>query len=276
VLDLVARAFLGPGTNAVFAQHAFAVYWLATLACSAEPRIVPALPAEHPDMPYGHDLEALAAAVDAHTRVVFIANPNNPTGTWLAREPLRRFAAALPRHAILVIDEAYTEYVQEPGFPNALEWLDECPNLVVTRTFSKVYGLAGLRCGYAVSSPAIADLLNRVRHPFNVNQLALCAALAALDDHEFVTRSVQANAAGLRELRAGFTELGLSCMPSVANFLCVDTEREAQPVYEALLRLGVIVRPVANYQLPRHLRVTIGRPEDNQRVLDAFARVLSA
>ncbi|MDH3714110.1 MAG: histidinol-phosphate transaminase [Gammaproteobacteria bacterium] len=276
VLDLVARAFLLPGSNAVFSQHAFAVYWLSTMACSAEPKVVPALPATHPRMPYGHDLNGMLEAVDRHTRVIFIANPNNPTGTWLERAELQTFLNALPDHVVVVLDEAYTEYVDLEEFPDGMQWLGRYPQLIVTRTFSKIYGLAGARCGYAVCSGAIADLLNRVRHPFNVNKLAIGAALAALEDDEFVTRSAATNRAGLQRLQAAFAEMGLTTMPSVANFVCVDVGREAAPVFEALLRLGVIVRPVANYQLPGHLRVTVGRTQDNERVIDAFATVLNA
>jgi histidinol-phosphate aminotransferase len=276
VLDLVARAFLLPGNNAVFSQHAFAVYWLSTMACSAEPKVIPALPATHPQMPYGHNLAAMLEAVDRHTRVVFIANPNNPTGTWLVRDELLAFMDALPDHVVVVLDEAYTEYVDLEDFPDGTQWLDRYPQLIVTRTFSKIYGLAGVRCGYSVCSDTIADLLNRVRHPFNVNGVAIGAALAALEDDEFVARSAVANRAGLQRLRTGFSEMGLAAIPSVANFVCVDVGREAAPVYEALLRLGVIVRPVANYQLPDHLRVTVGREQDNDRVIDAFAAVLKA
>ncbi len=283
VLDLVARAFLVPGTNAVFSRHAFAVYPLATLACSAEPRAAAPLPADHPSMPYGHDPAALAAAIDDATRVVFIANPNNPTGTWLGEAALHDLLARLPTHVVVVLDEAYGEYARAleaaaggERWPDGLRWLDEFPNLVVTRTFSKIYGLAGLRCGCAVSSPAIADLLNRVRHPFNANSLALAAAGAALDDTGFVERSATANAEGLGVLAAGFARLGLGTIPSRGNFVCVDVGRDAEPVYQALLRDGVIVRPVANYGLPNHLRVTVGRSEDHARVIDAFARALAA
>jgi len=276
VLDLVARAFLLPGNNAVFSQHAFAVYWLSTMACSATPKVVPALSPTHPQMPYGHDLKGMLEAVDQHTRVIFIANPNNPTGTWLVRAELQAFLDALPDHVVVVLDEAYKEYVDLEDFPDGMQWLEKYPQLIVTRTFSKIYGLAGLRCGYAVCSEVIADLLNRVRHPFNVNKLAIGAALAALDDEEFVAHSAATNRAGLQRLGEAFAQMGLKTIPSVANFVCVDVGRDAAPVYEGLLRLGVIVRPVANYQLPNHLRVTVGRESDNERVIDAFAAVLKA
>lgn len=276
VLDMVARVFLGPGTNAVLSRHAFAVYPIATRAAGAEARVAPPLPADHPEAPYGHDLDAMAGAVDTATRLVFVANPNNPTGTWVAAESLERFLAGLPDHVIAVVDEAYFECVDAPAYPDTTAWLDRFANLVVTRTFSKVHGLAGLRCGYAVSAPAIAELLNRVRHPFNANAAALAAAEAALDDTAFLAESVRLNAEGRARLAAGFRELGLATIPSQANFVSVDVGREAAPVYEALLRRGVIVRPVGGYELPNHLRVSVGLPEENERMLAALAEVLAA
>lgn len=276
VLDMIARTFLGPGRNAVFSRHAFAVYPIATRAAGAEARVADAHAAGHPDAPYGHDLDAMAACMDADTRVVFIANPNNPTGTRVARDPLAAFLEALPDHVIAVVDEAYAEYVQEADHPDASEWLERYPNLVVTRTFSKIHGLAGLRCGYAVSSPAIAELLNRVRHPFNVNSTALAAAAAALDDDAFVTESVAMNRKGLAQLEEGLRALGLAPIPSVANFVSVDIGRPGVEVFEALLARGVIVRPVAGYELPNHLRITVGTAFENRRVLEALGEVLAA
>jgi len=275
VLDMVARAFLGPGRNAVFSRHAFAVYPIATRAAGAESRVAEPLAADHPDNPYGHDLHAMAAQVDDDTRVVFVANPNNPTGSWVDRATLRRFLEGLPGHVIAVVDEAYSEYVDEPEFPDATAWLPEFSNLVVTRTFSKIHGLAGLRCGYALSSPDIADLLNRVRHPFNVNSVALAAAAAALEDREFVAESVAVNRAGRERLATALREAGLAVIPSVANFVTVDVNQAAGPVYEGLLSRGVIVRPVGGYELPRHLRITVGTERENQRVLEALAEVLA-
>jgi len=275
VLDMIARTFLGPGRNAVFSRHAFAVYPISTRVAGAAARVAPACPADHPEAPYGHDLDAMAALVDADTRVVFIANPNNPTGTWVERAAVERFLETVPQHVIVVLDEAYSEYVREPEFPNGICWLSRFPNLVVTHTFSKIHGLAGLRCGYAISSPAMADLLNRVRHPFNVNSTALAAAEAALSDEAFIVESARINAEGLARLEAGFRELGLAPIPSVANFVSVDVGRPAGPVYEALLTEGVIVRPVGGYELPQHLRVTVGTETENARVLDALARVLA-
>jgi len=182
----------------------------------------------------------------------------------------------VPERVLVVLDEAYTEYVaDEIDFPDGAALLAEFPNLIVTRTFSKIYGLAGLRCGYALSSPDIADYLNRVRQPFNVNSVALAAATAALSDDDFVARSAAANRAGLSQLNAGLAELGLQVIPSVANFVTVDLGREAATVFDALLRKGVIVRPVANYGLPNHLRISVGLPEENERCLSALAEVLA-
>jgi histidinol-phosphate aminotransferase len=274
VLELVARAFLSPQSNAVFSEHAFAVYSIVTQAVGARSAVAPAHDGSNGPR-YGHDLQAMAQRVDESTRVVFIANPNNPTGTYLAKSELYGFLGDLPEHAIAVVDEAYIEYVEVADYPNCMEWLPDFPNLIVTRTFSKVYGLAGLRVGYAVSSPAIADFLNRVRQPFNVNSLALEAAKAALDDDDHLARSVTLNRDGLRFFSQAMTERGLSFIPSVGNFITVDLRTAAAPVYEALLRQGVIVRPVTNYGLPNHLRVTVGTEEENRIFLAALDRVLA-
>ncbi|TVS13025.1 MAG: histidinol-phosphate transaminase [Wenzhouxiangella sp.] len=273
VLVFLAQAFLQPGLEAVFSQYCFAVYPIACQMVGADMRVAPALAAES-GMPLGHDLRALYQCVGPDTRMVFIANPNNPTGTWLDGRRLKDFVGSLPPHTICVIDEAYTEYADPERLGNAAGWLGEFPNLVVTRTFSKAYGLAGLRVGYALSNPGLADLLNRVRPAFNVNSLALAAAGAALEDRAFIERSRQVNAEGMAQLTAGFEKLGLNVVPSAANFLLVGFDQDTAAINEELLRAGVIVRPVANYGLPRHLRITIGRPEQNQRLLDALGRIL--
>ncbi|MEN8128787.1 MAG: histidinol-phosphate transaminase [Pseudomonadota bacterium] len=273
VLDLIARAFLNSDREAVFSEHAFAVYPIVTQAVGAAANVVPALGAGHP-MAFGHDLEAMSSMINARTRVVFIANPNNPTGTWLEHDALRAFIDTLPSHTLVVVDEAYFEYVRVPGYPNTVDWLRHYPNLIVTRTFSKVYALAGLRIGYGISDPAIAEVLNRVRQPFNVNSLAQRAALAALNDEGHVLRSVELNLAGMERLRAAFDERQLRYIPSVGNFICVDMGRLALPVYQGLLSQGVIVRPVANYGFPNHLRITVGTQEQIQRLLQALDRVL--
>ncbi|MEA3291572.1 MAG: histidinol-phosphate transaminase [Pseudomonadota bacterium] len=270
VIDMVARSFLGPGRNAVYAQYCFAMYPIYTQACGAEGRTAPAYAPDHPWMAYGHDLESMAEAVDDDTRVVFVTNPNNPTGTWSTRGELEAFLQSVPRHVVVVLDEAYTEYVRDDEYPDGVALLPDYPNLVVTRTFSKIYGLAGLRVGYGVSSPELAGMINRVRHPFNVNSAALAAAEAALDDEDFLRRSVEVNRKGLVQLREGLEGMGLKVIPSVGNFITVDLGRSAEPVYDALLREGVIVRPIANYGMPDHLRITVGMVGQNERVLEAL------
>jgi histidinol-phosphate aminotransferase len=216
----------------------------------------------------------MRALVGPDTGVVWIANPNNPTGTHLTAAALKAFIAGLPADVICVVDEAYAEYVADPNYPDASQWLAEFPNLIVTRTFSKAYGLAALRVGYGLSHPDVADLLNRVRQPFNVDSFAQAAALAALADTEHLQRSVALNRDGLRQYQAGFAELGLDYIPSVGNFITVDLGREAAPVDKALLQEGVITRPVANYGLPNHLRISVGLPEENARCLAALKKVL--
>lgn len=267
LLELVARAFVTPDVEVMFSEHAFAVYPIVTQAVGATAVIVPAL---H----YGNDLNAMAARVSANTRVIFIANPNNPTGTLLPQAELAQFIAALPKHCLCVLDEAYFEYVSSQEI-NSLDWLTSNPNLIITRTFSKAYALAGLRVGYSLSSPEIADILNRVRQPFNNNALALAAAEAALSDDEHLQQTLAVNAQGMSDLTNGFKGLGLEWIPSAGNFVSVDLKRPGQPVYEALLRKGVIVRPVANYGMPNHLRISIGTQAENQLFLKAFADVLA-
>ncbi|WP_260293821.1 histidinol-phosphate transaminase [Sedimenticola hydrogenitrophicus] len=268
VLDMVARVFLAPGYESLFSQYAFAVYPISSQAVGATLNIVPA-------KDYGHDLEEMLNRVGEKTRVVWIANPNNPTGTWLNGEELEGFIAAVPANVIVVVDEAYIEYVDEPDYPDASQWLDKYPNLIVTRTFSKSYGLASLRVGYGLAHADITDLLNRVRQPFNVNSMALAAARAALEDQEFIRRSVELNRVGMRQMTESFTAMGLDYIPSVGNFVTVDVGRPAAEVDQGLLRTGCITRPVANYGLPNHLRITIGTESENSRVLAALKQVLA-
>lgn len=275
VLVIIAEAFLSPHSEAVYSQYTFAVYPIAVQATGATVRIAPANP-DGGAMPLGHDLAAMAQLINERTRVVFVANPNNPTGTWVDADALRGFIASVPEQTLVVIDEAYIEYVSEPNFPDASRWLAQFPNLIVTRTFSKAYGLAGLRVGYALSDPAVADMLNRVRQPFNVNSIALAAALAALDDAGHLQRSIETNRSGIAQVSAGCDALGVRHLPSAGNFVLVDCGRPAAPVYEAMLRQGVIVRPVSNYRLPNHLRITIGTRAQNERVLSALSRALEA
>ena len=274
VLELAARAFLTPEHEAVFSEHAFAVYPLVTQAIGATARVAKANPPDHA-MPYGHDLAAMHSSISDRTRIVFVANPNNPTGTWLKTAELEEFLSSVPESVIVVVDEAYGEYVEaEADCPNALRWHDRFPNLIVTRTFSKAYGLAGLRVGYAVSHPQIADLLNRVREPFNVNSLALVAAAAALDDVSHLERGRAINRAGMRQLQDACHQLGLNWLPSVGNFLCVEVDRPGREVFLELLKQGVIVRPVDNYGLPRFLRISIGTEAENARLIEVLNAVL--
>ena len=275
ILDMIARVFLCEGREAVFSQYAFAVYPIATQAVGATCKMANALPPEHDSMPYGHDLAAMKDLISDKTSVIFIANPNNPTGTWLDRQSLKDFMDYVSRDIIVVIDEAYFEYVDEAEYPDTLQWLADYPNLIVTRTFSKIYALAGLRVGYAVCNAEIADLLNRVRQPFNVNTPALMAATTALQDNAHVKICADINRAGLAFWKNACETRGLSYIPTVGNFITIDTGMTAQPLYDALLREGVIVRPVANYGLPNHLRITIGTAEQNQRCLTALDKVLA-
>jgi histidinol-phosphate aminotransferase len=262
VLEMVAAAYLRPGTKAVYAQHAFAVYPLATQARGAQGIVVPA-------REYGHDLPAMLAAIDTDTRVVFIANPNNPTGTFVAPDVMRAFLRSTPGSVVVVLDEAYQEYLPTELQADTVAWLEEFPNLVVTRTFSKIYGLAGLRLGYALAHPAVADLMNRVRQPFNANSVALAAAVPALSDSEFVRASRELNFRGMAVLTDGFKRLELPYIPSRGNFVTVRVGDGAE-IYRRLLRRGVIVRPVGAYGLPEHLRVTIGTDPENVRFLEAL------
>jgi histidinol-phosphate aminotransferase len=262
VLELVSMAFLAPGRSAVLSQHAFAVYPLATQARGARVIAVPA-------KSYGHDLEAMAKAVADDTYVLWIANPNNPTGTFAGPDELEALIRRVPERVIVVLDEAYNEYLPPNARTDTPKWLKRYPNLVLTRTFSKAYGLAGLRVGYALAHPSVADMMNRVRQPFNVNSLGLAAAVAALDDMEFVARSYAENLQGLRQLEEGAAKLGLEYIPSSGNFLTIRVGRAAD-VYKRLLRRGVIVRPVAGYELPEHLRVTVGTAEENDKFLAAL------
>ena len=273
VLDLVARAFLAPGRSAVFSQHAFAVYPIATVSAGADAIAARANDPGH-EQPYGHNLDAMAAAVTGNTRVVFVANPNNPTGTWLGGEALERFLHRVPDDVVVVLDEAYLEYARAgEGYADGTGWIDGHRNLVVTRTFSKSFGLAGLRAGYALSSPEVADLMNRVRHPFNLNSVAQAAAGAALDDTGHMERSVDLNARERERLRSALADRGLRTLPSAANFLCVEVGARAADVNEAFLRRGVILRPLAGYGLPRFLRLSIGTERENDRFLAALDEI---
>ena len=268
VLDMAARAFLAPGAEGIYSQHAFAVYPLAVQAAGATGIEVPA-------RRYGHDLEAMRRAVTAKTGVVFIANPNNPTGTMVSPRELEDFLSSMPREVLVVLDEAYYEYLPEEARSDSIGWLARYANLVVTRTFSKVYGLAGLRVGYAFAAPGVADLMNRVRQPFNVNGIALAAAAGALEDADFVARSFDLNRRGMRQVTEGLKRLGLDYIPSFGNFVTFGVGNAAR-VFQRLLEAGVIVRPLASYGMPGHLRVTIGLESENARFLDSLGKALAA
>ena len=266
LLEMAAGAFLAPGRAAVYSQHAFAVYPLATQARGATGIVVPA-------KNYAHDLAAMLAAITPETRVVFIANPNNPTGTFATGGEIGNFLARVRRDVAVVVDEAYTDYLPPNLRYDSVALLKKYPNFIVTRTFSKVYGLAGLRVGFGLMHPDVAELLNRVRQPFNVNSLALAAAAAALEDRKFVAKSTKMNRSGLAKLERALKTLGLETIPSCANFITFRVSR-ARTVYDRLLRQGVIVRPLAGYDMPDHLRVTVGTPKENGKFLKALTAAL--
>jgi histidinol-phosphate aminotransferase len=266
VLEFMARTFLRPGLEAIYSQHAFAVYPLVVKAIGAKGVEVPA-------KNFGHDLDAMRAAITPATRMIFIANPNNPTGTFLPAPALHAFIKSLPHNVLVVLDEAYTEYLPAEQKSHSIEWLNEFPNLVVSRTFSKAYGLAGLRVGFGLAHAELIAMMNRIRQPFNVNSLALAAAAAALNDDEFVQRSYALNQLGMVQLTLAFNRMGLDYIPSSGNFVSVKIGNAAD-VYQKLLCAGVIVRPIASYGMPEYLRVTVGLASQNEKFLSALAAAL--
>ena len=267
VLELAARVAISPATEGVFDAHCFVVYPAAVTAAHG-------VPIATPSRDWGHDLEEMRARITASTRIVFIANPNNPTGTWIHRDALLAFLEAVPPTVWVVLDEAYCEYVDRRDYPDGVRLQASFPNLVVTRTFSKIHGLAGLRIGYSVSSPEFADLMNRIRQPFNASSVAMAAAEAALEDDAFVAESKAINDAGMEQITGGLDALGIGYIPSLGNFVTMDCGRDAAPLYDALLAKGVIVRPLANYRMPHHLRVSIGLPQENAAFLAALRKVI--
>ncbi len=273
LLVLLAESFLTPQSSAVYSQYAFAIYGIAVQATGARANVAPAYTAAH-SMPLGHDLVAMHAAIDATTKLVYIANPNNPTGTWNNPEQLRPFLARVPPTVIVALDEAYFEYARRVDCPDGMDLINEYPNLVVLRTFSKAHALAGVRVGYAISHPEVADVLNRVRQPFNVGIPGLAGATASLQDESQARRAVQLVDSGLEQLAAALPRLGLKPHPTAGNFVLVDVGGNSQIIYERLLRLGVIVRPVGGYGLPRCLRITIGTADQNERLIAALATAL--
>ncbi len=269
ILELAARALVQPGESVVYAQYSFAVYPLATQAVGARAIVVPA-------KDFGHDLDAMAAAIAPDTKLVFIANPNNPTGTFVDGAQIAAFMKQVPAQVVVVLDEAYTEYLPADKRYDALAWVREYPNLIVSRTFSKAYGLAGLRVGFGIAQPALTDLLNRIRQPFNVNSLAQAAAVAALGDEAYLQKSAAVNAEGYAQLTAAFAQMGIEYVPSFGNFVLFragSDDGAGARVNLALLKRGIIVRPVGNYGLPQWLRVSIGLPQENAAFLDALKAV---
>ncbi|MBI5598987.1 MAG: histidinol-phosphate transaminase [Deltaproteobacteria bacterium] len=265
IIELLVRTFLKKGEEAVMGEPSFAVYPLAVQAAGGVAVRVPL-------KDFTMDLKAMARRITPKTRLVFIANPNNPTGTIVKEAELRRFLDRTPENVIVCIDEAYCEFVTSAEFPDSLAYLKEGRAVIVLRTFSKVYGLAGLRVGYGVSHPAVIAYLDRVRQPFNVNSLAQAAATAALDDVEHVKRVRENNIQGLSYLFGEFSKMGYACVPTEANFFLVKVG-DGEAVYKALLKEGVIVRPLKNYGLPEHIRVTVGTQTENRRFMDAFMMI---
>jgi len=271
ILEIAAHAFVQQGEAVVFSQYSFAVYALATQGVGARAIVVPAVK-------YGHDLDAMAAAIDPDTRLVYVANPNNPTGTFIGAEAIEAFLNKVPSNVVVVLDEAYNEYLAPEYQFESANWVRKYPNLVVSRTFSKAYGLAGLRVGFAIAQPAVTDLMNRIRQPFNVNSLAQAAAIAALNDKEFLAKGAENNAQGYKQLTAAFDELGLEYVPSFGNFVLVrvgDDDGAGARVNLSLLQQGVIVRPVGAYGLPQWLRISIGLPQENAAFIEALKKTLA-
>ena len=266
ILELIARAILTPEHEVIFSEHAFAVYPLVTQAIGARAAAVPAID-------YGHDLAGFRQAITDRTRLMFIANPNNPTGTWLTAADLRSFVSSVPDKIVIVVDEAYFDYVLEDDYPDCVKWIADHPNLLVTRTFSKAYGLAGMRVGYGIAHRDLTDLMNRVRQPFNVNSLAMAMAAVALHDREHIVNSIRVNQLGMQQLVNAFKRMHFAWIPSAGNFVCVDVQQPGREIFNKLLRQGVIVRPVDNYGMPDHIRITIGLQEENDRLIEALEKV---
>jgi histidinol-phosphate aminotransferase len=273
LLMLLAEGFLNADTSAIHSQYGFAIYPLLIRATGARAIEVPALAADSA-MPLGHDLEAMLAAITQQTRLIYIANPNNPTGTWVDGAPLKRFIERAGPDTLVVLDEAYFEYGRQRGTQDGVAWLAEHPNLVITRTFSKAYGLAGARVGYAISHPEVADVINRVRPPFNLNSLAQAAAVAALADQAYMRHSTGETMRELARVEAQLQRLGVWTAPSATNFVLARFGIAATQVYQRLLREGLIVRPIGAPALPDALRISIGTPAQNERLLAAVPGVL--
>ncbi len=268
LLELFAHTFASEQDEIIYSQYAFIVYPLVTKAINAVAREIPA-------KNWGHDLNAFLTAINEKTKLIYIANPNNPTGNFLTEAEMDAFLAKVPETVIVVLDEAYTEFTAEHERLDSFALAAKYPNLIVSRSLSKAYGLAGLRIGYAVSNPEIADLLNRVRQPFNCNSLALASAIAVMNDDAFVKKVAENNRLEMARYEAFCQAQGLEYIPSKGNFITIDFKRPAAPIYDALLREGVIVRPIAGYGMPNHLRVSIGLPAENDRFFKALIKVLA-
>jgi len=271
ILEIAAHAFVEHGQSVVYSQYSFAIYALAAQGLGARHIVTPA-------QAYGHDLDAMAAAITDDTRLVFIANPNNPTGTFLTAAQLEAFLHNVPQHVVVVLDEAYNEFLSAEDQYESTAWVRQFPNLVVSRTLSKAYGLAGLRIGFAIAQPVLTDLMNRIRQPFNVNSMAQAAAIAALSDKEFLEKSARNNAAGYQQFTEAFTQLGLEYVPSHGNFVLVKVGNDdgaGARVNLSLLQQGVIVRPVGSYGLPQWLRISIGLPQENAIFIAALTKALA-
>ena len=267
VLSGVFRAFVAPKDEVIISEYSFAAYNILATIAGAKLTQVKA-------NNWGHDLADMAASVTPNTKLIIIANPNNPTGTYNNADEIEKFLASIPKNIIIVVDQAYVEYIEQSDYPQMLQYLIKYPNLIITRTFSKVYGLAGLRVGYGISSTAIADLLNRVRQPFNVNSLALCAATAALDDVDFINKSVELNNTQRKYLEDNFARLDLEYIKSLGNFISVNFGKNSSQIFDKLLHKGIIVRPLLPYNMPDYLRITVGLDTENQRLISALKDIL--
>jgi histidinol-phosphate aminotransferase len=267
IIALVLQTFIEPNQEVIISEYAYALFYSCTLAAGGKPVLVP-------EKAWRHNLDAMITTVNENTKLIFIANPNNPTGTWVTHYELESFLQKIPSNILVIIDEAYIDYVNEREFPNSLLLIKKYKNLIITRTFSKIYGLAGLRVGYSISHTYITDVLNRVRLSFNVNHLAMAAAHAALDDKEHVKKILKINRNGLEYLTTEFNRLNIQYIPSITNFITFELKNNAKEIYEKLINNGVMIRPLTNYNLPNYLRVTIGLPEENHIFITTLSRLL--
>lgn len=267
IFNFIVRAFAGPESSVVMSEYGFAAFAIAAKAMNSQILLAPT-------KNWQQDLSAMLSLVQENTCIIYFANPNNPTGTWVAKDQFDAFMKQVPKNILVVVDQAYFEYMQDEQYPDAKLWLNDYPNLIVTYTFSKAFGLAGLRVGYSLSSPAICDLLNRIRLPFNVNALGLLAAEHALDDEIHLQKTCEITKQGLEQFEMAFTQLGLDYISSGANFMTVALPKSGLAVYQAMLKLGVIIRPLEPYHLPQHVRISVGLPEHNSRCLSALEKVI--